>query len=48
MPPDVRVIVSGFNLIGGQRVDDPGATGPVLTVRAYGIMGGVRVRHAAG
>jgi Cell wall-active antibiotics response 4TMS YvqF len=45
VPGHVRVAVSGFTLIGGQRVDDPSTDGPVLTVRAYGILGGVRVRR---
>jgi Cell wall-active antibiotics response 4TMS YvqF len=45
LPEHVRVAVSGFTLIGGQSVDDPGTDGPVLTVQAYGILGGVRVRR---
>jgi hypothetical protein len=47
VPPGVRVEVSGFSLLGGKNieresVEDPSA--PVLRVRAFGLIGGVKVR----
>lgn len=48
-PRGVRVRVSGFSLLGGRRVDleeptDPSA--PTLEVRAFSLIGGVRVRSS--
>lgn len=47
VPPDVRVEVSGFTLLGGKDVErrpDLPAGAPVVRVRAFGLVGGVRVR----
>ncbi len=46
VPPGIRVEVSSFSLIGGRRMDvdeqvSPGA--PVLSIRSFGLIGGVRV-----
>jgi hypothetical protein len=48
IPPGVRVEVTNISLLGGRRVDtderlSPNA--PTLHVRAFGIIGGVRVQH---
>jgi hypothetical protein len=48
VPPGIRVEVTNFSLIGGRRIDvdervAPGA--PVLRIRAFGLIGGVRVQH---
>jgi hypothetical protein len=51
VPNGVRVEVSRFVLIGGRHVErDPNvpADAPVLRVRAFGLIGGVAVRTAAG
>jgi predicted membrane protein len=48
--PDVRVEVRGFSLVGGrdvERIRDAPANAPLLTVRAWSLVGGVRVRIAA-
>jgi hypothetical protein len=50
VPPDVRVEVSGFSLVGGrdvERVREVPADAPVLRIRAFGLTGGVRVRVGA-
>jgi hypothetical protein len=47
--PEVRVEVGGFTLLGGTDVErrpDLPADAPVVRVRAYGLVGGVRVRVA--
>jgi Cell wall-active antibiotics response 4TMS YvqF len=47
VPPDVRVEVSGFSLIGGrdvERVREVPADAPVIRLRSFGLVGGVRVR----
>jgi hypothetical protein len=47
VPADVRVEVGGFTLLGGKDVErrpDLPATAPVVRVRAFGVIGGVRVR----
>ena len=47
--PDVRVTVGGFSLIGDkdvERSDDTPPSAPVLEVRAWSLVGGVRVRAA--
>ena len=48
VPPGVRVEVSGFSLIGGRHVDDaPAPAGaPTLRLRAWALIGGVRVTRA--
>ena len=49
VPAGTDVRVQGFSLIGRRRVDEgeaaPGA--PVVNIHAYGIIGGVKVRHTA-
>ena len=50
VPPDVRVEVSGFSLVGGrdvERVREVPADAPVLRIRAFGLIGGVPVRVGA-
>src|SRR3954454_1341390 len=47
VPAGVRVEVSGFSLFGGRDVERDASTSPdapVLRVRAFGLVGGVRVR----
>ena len=47
VPPNVRVAVSGFSLIGSQNVDvghDTESDAPVLHVKAFSILGGIEVR----
>jgi hypothetical protein len=47
--PDVRVDAGGFTLIGGrdvERVRDVPDDAPVVAIRAWGLVGGVRVRVA--
>jgi hypothetical protein len=46
VPPGVRVEVSGFRLIGGTRVEggpEPGPGAPTVTIRAFSLVGGVRI-----
>jgi hypothetical protein len=46
VPPGVRVEVSGFGLIGGTRVEggpEPGPGAPTVTIRAFSLVGGVRI-----
>jgi predicted membrane protein len=47
--PDVRVEVRGLSLVGGknvERVRDAAPDAPVLRVRAFALVGGVRVQVA--
>jgi predicted membrane protein len=47
--PDVRVEVRGLSIVGGkdvERVREPAPDAPVLRVRAWALVGGVRVRVA--
>jgi hypothetical protein len=49
VPPHWRVEVQGFSLLGGKDVErrpDLPADAPVVRVRAFGLLGGVRVRVA--
>jgi len=49
VPANVRVEVSGFTLIGGKDIERPAglpADAPVVRIRAFGLVGGVRVRVA--
>ena len=49
VPAGVRVEVSGLTVIGGRDIERDAATppgAPVLRVRAFGLVGGVRVRVA--
>lgn len=46
LPPGVRAEVSGFSLLGGRRVelsDEGGPDATVVRLRAFGLVGGVRV-----
>jgi hypothetical protein len=49
VPEDVRVEVGGFVLLGGKDVERHPASSAarIVRVRAYGLIGGVRVRVAA-
>ncbi|MGV9595938.1 hypothetical protein ACWDR1_04625 [Streptosporangium sandarakinum] len=49
VPVGVRVEVEGFHLFGGHRVEQGAGApdGPVVTVRAYGVFGGVRVGRSS-
>ena len=47
VPAHVRVEVQGFTLLGGKNVErrpDLPADAPVVRVRAFGLVGGVKVR----
>src|ERR1700754_1860781 len=49
VPDDVDVEVEGFQLIGGNTIEQPRRTGPAtrtLRVRNYGLFGGVRVNRS--
>jgi predicted membrane protein len=49
VPPDVRVELRGFSLVGGRNVErlrDVPAGARVLRISAWSIVGGVRVRVA--
>jgi predicted membrane protein len=48
VPPGVRVEVTNFSLIGGRHIDADerlSSNAPTLHVRAFGVIGGVRVRR---
>jgi hypothetical protein len=49
VPPGVRVVRSGFSLLGGTRVDGdaerPGPGAPTIHVRAFSLIGGVEIHH---
>jgi hypothetical protein len=48
VPADVRVEVGGFVLLGGKDIERrPEADAGVVRVRAFGLIGGVRVRVAS-
>jgi hypothetical protein len=50
VPADVRVVVGGFVLLGGNDIQgraDSSVGARVVRVRAFGLIGGVRVRVAA-
>jgi hypothetical protein len=50
VPADVRVVVGGFVLLGGKDIErrpDSATSTQVVRVRAFGLIGGVRVRVAA-
>jgi cell wall-active antibiotic response 4TMS protein YvqF len=50
VPADVRVEVRGFVLIGGKDIErrpESSAGNQVVRVRAFGLIGGIRVRVAA-
>jgi hypothetical protein len=49
VPPGVRVDVRGFSVVGGKDVErraDTPPDAPLLRVRSFGLVGGVRVRVA--
>jgi hypothetical protein len=49
VPADVRVEVGGFALVGGKDIErrpESAAGGRIVRVRAFGLVGGVRVRVA--
>jgi Domain of unknown function (DUF1707)/Cell wall-active antibiotics response 4TMS YvqF len=49
VPPGVRVDASGFSLIGGTSVaagPEPGPGAPTVRIRAYSLLGGIRVYRA--
>jgi DUF1707 SHOCT-like domain len=49
VPPGIRVQVSGFRLIGGTRVEggpEPGPGAPTVNIRAFSLVGGVRIYHS--
>jgi DUF1707 SHOCT-like domain len=49
VPPGIRVVTSGFSLIGGTRVQggpEPGPGAPTVHIRAFSLVGGVRIRRS--
>jgi hypothetical protein len=48
VPAGADVRIKGFHLLGGRRVEESAspASGPVVRVRAYGLIGGVTVTRA--
>jgi predicted membrane protein len=49
VPADVRVEVGGVVLLGGKDIErrpESAASGRIVRVRAFGLVGGVRVRVA--
>ncbi len=48
VPAGIRIEVSGFSVIGGTRFyggPEPGPGAPTVHVRAFGLVGGVRIRR---
>ncbi len=48
VPPGIRVEVSGVHLIGGTRIQarpEPGPGAPTVHIRAFSLVGGVRIRR---
>jgi hypothetical protein len=48
VPPQMNVVVTGFNLIGGTHVE-PGVSAdgaPTVRINAFGIFGGVDARRS--
>jgi Domain of unknown function (DUF1707)/Cell wall-active antibiotics response 4TMS YvqF len=46
VPPGIRVDASGFSLVGGTRVQggpEPGPGAPTVHVRAFSLVGGIRI-----
>ena len=46
VPPGIRVVASGFSLIGGTRVDagpEPGPSAPTVRIRAFSLLGRTRI-----
>lgn len=49
VPPGIRVEASGFSLIGGTRIDagpEPGPGAPAVRIRAFALVGGIRIRRS--
>jgi hypothetical protein len=49
VPPGIRVEASGFSLIGGTMIvagPEPGPGAPTVRVRAFALVGGVRIRRS--
>ena len=49
VPPGIRVEASGFTLIGGTRIDagpQPGPGAPIVRIRAFALVGGIRIRRS--
>src|SRR5215470_15645422 len=46
VPPGIRVVASGFSLIGGTSVEagpEPGPGAPTVRIRAFSLLGGTRI-----
>jgi DUF1707 SHOCT-like domain len=51
IPYGIRVDASGVSLIGGTQVEgapDPGPGAPTIHIRAYSLVGGIRIRRGGG
>ena len=51
VPDGIRVDASGLSLLGGTSVEaapDPGPGAPTIHIRAFSIIGGIRIRRASG
>ena len=51
IPDGIRVDASGVSLIGGTQVEgapDPGPGAPTIHIRAYSVVGGIRIRRGGG
>ncbi|HXP57381.1 MAG TPA: DUF1707 domain-containing protein [Streptosporangiaceae bacterium] len=51
VPNGIRVDASGLSLLGGTSVEtapDPGPGAPTIHIRAFSIIGGIRIRRASG
>ena len=49
IPRGIRVDASGMSLIGGTQVEgapDPGPGAPTIHIRAYSVVGGIRIRRS--
>jgi hypothetical protein len=49
VPAGIRVEASGFSLIGGTRIDagpEPGPGAPTVRIRAFALVGGIRIRRS--
>ncbi len=51
IPRGIRVDASGLSLIGGTQVEgapDPGPGAPTIHIRAFSVVGGIRIRRSGG
>jgi hypothetical protein len=51
IPNGIRVDASGLSLLGGTAVEgapDPGAGAPTIHIRAFAVIGGIRIRRGSG